>query len=532
MISSTGELASILITALLLACVAAWGVAWRYRAVMRRLMSATTIRSGADGLKDAAAEPVSIDAPAPVTLADNRRAALRLTLLLVGLSCLIAATSASVWLLLSFPGEPFRPKRAAVLALMQLWPVVPVLGLVWHWSRWRLLGALVLFCVVCLAVMLWRSIEVRPMEAALGLAVEVGPGFFMIAVLFMGSATRAIAPWLLPPFIGLVWASALGVDALALLVEQRSPLLMHLPSWLDAAVVMLLFALLPWLLAAWPLRALGRALGRAHARRQLSELMVTFTAVWAVSQTVQAVTVASSVGWRGIAMLLPLAWIPLVVTLFAAVGARRCGAEGRPPTLLVLRVFQRDVQVQALFDHIVERWRLSGNTVLIAGTDLAERTLGGDDIFEFIDGRLAERFIRSASDVGPRLAAFERLPDADGRHRINECYCHDTTWQDALHALVQTSDVVLMDLRGFKAHNAGCRYELGTLARSSRPLRVIVLVDVDTDRVAADAEVAGAPAGRFQWVDAARIDAGRRSAVLAYLFEAPDARMRVAPIAP
>ena len=121
---------------------------------------------------------------------------------------------------------------------------------------------------------------------------------------------------------------------------------------------------------------------------------------------------------------------------------------------------------------------------------------------------------------------------ADGRHRINECYCHDTTWQDALHALVQTSDVVLMDLRGFKAHNAGCRYELGTLARSSRPLRVIVLVDADTDRVAADAEVAGAPAGRFQWVDAARIDAGRRSAVLAYLFEAPDARMRVAPIAP
>lgn len=248
MISSTGELASVLIAALLLACAAAWVVAWRYRAAMRRLMSAPPPGIASPHLTAPAAD-VTPPPPAPASLADNRRAALRLTLLLVGLSCLIAASSASLWLLLSFAGEPFRPKRAAVLALMHLWPVIPVLGLVWHWSRARLLGALALFCGVCFAVMLWRSIEPRPLELMLGLAVELGPTLVMIVLLFMGSATRAVAPWLLPPFIGLMWASTLGVDGLAALVEQRSPLLMHLPSWLGATTVIVLFALLPWAIA-------------------------------------------------------------------------------------------------------------------------------------------------------------------------------------------------------------------------------------------------------------------------------------------
>ena len=41
------------------------------------------------------------------------------------------------------------------------------------------------------------------------------------------------------------------------------------------------------------------------------------------------------------------------------------------PTLLVLRVFGHDAQVERLFDQIIERWRLSGNTVLIADADIA-----------------------------------------------------------------------------------------------------------------------------------------------------------------
>jgi hypothetical protein len=509
---STGKIAFILVVATVLACVASWTVAARYRFAMRRLMSLPTT-----GPRGAASEPAGA-APLPAarraTLADNRRASIRLSLLLFGLSCLLALSGASLWLRLAFPDEPYAWKRALVLALLQLWPVIPALALLWRWSTRRALGALLLWGALCFGVMLWRSIEPRPLELVLGLVVEIGPGLLIVTLLCSGNATRAVAPWLLPPIIGLVWASILGTDVLALLVERRSPWLMALPAWLGAHLVMLAFVLVPWLLAWWPLKRLSRALARAYTRKQLCELLVLFTAVWLISLLIQALSVASAAGLAGAAMLLPLLWIPAVVRLLP----RRAEAGGRPPTLLVLRVFQHDAQIQELFDHVVERWRLSGNTVLIAGTDLADRTLDADDIFTFLDGALATRFIRSAAEVGPRLASFDLAADADGRFRVNECYCHDTTWQDALQALVQRSDVVLMDLRGFQAHNAGCLHELATLAAAERALRVIVLTDAQTDRAAADRAVAAAPQGRFVWVEATRVDARKRAEVLAQLF--------------
>jgi hypothetical protein len=511
---STGKLSFILIAAVLLACLGAWAVAARYRVVMRHLMSAPITARVAD--RGAVPTPPRevIPPPAPITLADNRREAIRLTLRLLGLSCLIAISSASLWYALAFHGEAFAPKRVAVIALMNLWPVFPALALMWRWSGFRVLGVLALWCALCFAVMLWRSIELRPLETALALAVEIGPALLLVALLCSFDATRAVAPWLLPPFVGLVWASTLGIDLLGLLVARPSSFTLWLVSWLPVSLAMPLFALLPWALAWWPLQRLGRALGRAYVRKQLSELMVLFTAVWAIALLIQALSVASQVGLAGIAMLLPLAWIPLVTWL----GARLRRSTGRAPTLLVLRVFQRDAQVQALFDHVVERWRLSGNTVLIAGTDLADRTLDADDIFTFLDGGLSRRFIQTAVDVASRLAAFDMGRDADGRFRVNECYCHDTTWQDALNALVQRSDVALMDLRSFQAHNAGCRYELGTLARAPRLARVIVLTDGQTDRAVAQASTEGAPAGRFVWLDTSTINASTQREVLARLF--------------
>ena len=69
----------------------------------------------------------------------------------------------------------------------------------------------------------------------------------------------------------------------------------------------------------------------------------------------------------------------------------------------MLRVFQHDVIVQHLFDDVIERWRLSGNTAL-PGTDLLDRTLNPDDIFTFLDGRLARRFIWRPEEIPVRLA--------------------------------------------------------------------------------------------------------------------------------
>jgi hypothetical protein len=50
-----------------------------------------------------------------------------------------------------------------------------------------------------------------------------------------------------------------------------------------------------------------------------------------------------------------------------------------------------------------------------------------------------------------------------------------------------------------------------------------VLTDGDTDRDEAAAATAGAPPGRFVWIDSARGDAAKRREVLAALFVADTA---------
>lgn len=514
--NASGKLLFIFIVAVVLSCIAAWAIARRYQAAMARLMRAAVAArhpSAAPGGVDL----VTMPPPDAVTLGDNRRAGTRLALLLVGLSMLIAATAGVLWWRLAFPGEPLSATRAAAMTLLGAWPVVPALGLLWRWSRWRVFATLALWSSAAYPILLWRSIEPRPIQLLQGMASEMGLAIVVVALIALGNSTRAIAPWLLVPVIVLVGSSIAGLDVLAALVERESSLLAWIPDWIGVAPVMAAFAFAPWLLAWWPLRWLGRAFGRAYSRRWLSELLVVFTAVWAIALFDKAIPYA---GLRAGVMFLPLLWIPLALLGTAGRRAR----HGRPPTLLVLRVFQQDAQVQRLFDHVVERWRLSGNTVMIAGTDLATRTIDGEDLFLFLDGRLPERFVGSADDVAPRLAAFDPSPDADGRYRVHEYYCHDTTWQDVLKTLVDRSDVALMDLRRFKAHNAGCRFELDVLARSVRHLRVTVLVDEDTDRQAAETCVAAGHGERFTWIDARRIDARTRNEVLASLFAAPSPR--------
>jgi hypothetical protein len=513
---STGKLGFIFMVAVLLAIVCAWAVAWRYRAVMRRLMSEPlTSAAPAAVRRNADDEPSALPAPAPITARVNRRAGWRLASLLIALSGLISLGSAALQLHVVM-STPFSVTKLATLCFVQWWPFIPCLGLMWRWSRLRVLGALLLWFAICFVVLLWRVERTAPEQLLGYLAFEIGPPMLLAGAVCLGGATRAVAPWLLLPMVGLVWASQTGLDLIALMLPHPPGWFLTLTGWLGAYPVMALFTLLPWLLAWWPLKLLARALASAYSRKWLSELMVLFTAVWCISQVAKALMAASDMGAAAAVMLLPLAWVPLVMG-FSRVLHRN---PGRPPTLLVLRVFQHDARIQDLFDHVVERWRLTGNTVLIAGTDLVDRTLDAEDIFSFIDGHLAERFIRSPADVDARLGAFDLAPDADGRYRVNECYCHDTTWQRALAALVQRSDVVLMDLRSFSARNQGCRHELGVLARAANIRRVVVLTDADTDRAEARTAIQGAPHGRFVWLDTSTINGAKRREVLESLFVA------------
>jgi len=491
-----GKIATLLVIATVLSVIGALLVVWRYRAAMQALMKAPLAAAPGASEAPAAHLPYAADTAAvPVTLTDNRQAERRLILAFLGLTLVMALSRTLLMQVLA--NGPITLITISTLCAAYAWPVVPVVAVIRRWSRWRFVAALLLWFVAAVALLSWRTNENVTFAQVFGwMLFDIGLPLIIVTALCLGSATRAVAPWLAPLFIALCWASQAGVDLLAALVEAQSPIAVWLAGQIGAVTAIALFALAPWLIAWWPARALGRWLGKAYATGRISELFYLFTAVWVIALTGPALGAIASEGWGALLYFLPLIWIPLGARLMQ----QRQRSPGRPPTLLVLRVFRQDANVQDLFDRVIERWRLTGNTVLIAGTDLAERTIDADDIFTFLDHRLAERFIHHPEQIALRLGNFEWRPDAEGRYRVNECYCHDTTWQQALAELMKVSDVVLMDLRNFVAANQGCVYELQTLATAPGLQRIVVLTNEHTDMSAAMAATAHAPSGRFVWV--------------------------------
>lgn len=491
-----GKIASVLVVAFLLTLIATQWIAWRFRAAMVRLMRQpeASVASSLPGIAPAAA---AVQRPAPLAVSpdDNQRANQRLIAAFLGLTLLMALTRTLI--LLSHGGAELAFHTIAPLGAAYAWPVVPVIAVLQRWPRWRLVLTLLAWFVAAVLLLTWRTNDNISLPMVFGwLLVDIGLPLFAVTALCLGGATRAIGPWLMPIFCLLCWSSLAGVDLLAMLVDRQSPLVQGLVSVLPVALAIPLFALAPWLIAWWPLKALGRWIAAAYARRQLSELLYLFATVWVIAITgslLGAIAGADRGGWQ---LALPLLWI---LPGAWVIGRLLAPPPGTPPTLLVLRVFQQDANVQALFDTVIERWRVSGNTILIAGTDLLDRTTDPDDIFTFLDGRLGERFIGTPADLPARLAGFEWQADRDGRYRINECYCRDHTWKQALAALVQRADLVLMDLRNFKSHNAGCLHELRELAAAPALHRVVVLTNAHTDLDAAR-QAAQGPDGRFVWL--------------------------------
>jgi hypothetical protein len=118
---------------------------------------------------------------------------------------------------------------------------------------------------------------------------------------------------------------------------------------------------------------------------------------------------------------------------------------------------------------------------LIAGVDLAMRTIDPGDMLAFVSGRLDERYIATPDDVSPRLAGLDMQRDPDGRFRVNEVYCRDEAWRTALKALLDMTDTVLMDLRNFSAVNAGCAFELEQIVFRLSPEKIVLIYDQTTD---------------------------------------------------
>ncbi|MGH6623239.1 MAG: hypothetical protein ACREBN_04670 [Burkholderiaceae bacterium] len=150
--------------------------------------------------------------------------------------------------------------------------------------------------------------------------------------------------------------------------------------------------------------------------------------------------------------------------------------------MLLLRVFGFQRRTENLFDRMAERWRFEGPVAMIAGVDLALRSVDIDEALAYLQGSIESRYVAGPVDLAQRLRAMDVNADPDGRFRIEEFFCFDNTWKPTLSALVGRASVVLMDLRGFTQANAGCVYELKQLASLGAIGRCVLVVDSTTDR--------------------------------------------------
>ena len=513
----SGAVFFILIVAVLLAAALAWMVASLYR---RRMLS--LMRGGTAPLPPTSGdEPVTskTDAPEPwntaVDYAANRRATTRLLLSLTASSLLIALTQSWLALVFVYNDSNLSLNRLLVLTAIYAWPVVLAWGLARRWSWRRMLGGVALYMLVMLALAMARSTEAQTLRSVSGwLFSQVAVPMTITLLIGASGRIRAVAPYLLPPTLLLTGASILTLQVLLPDAQTPPPWLVSLVESLGAYPTLALFAFGPWLLLGWPIVRLGRWLADAYRAKRFSDLTYLVGIYWFLILFASALPSMESVGWLAYIQLLAWLWLPVLTVLLRGYLAPPAG----PPTLLVLRVFQRDAQVERLFDQVIERWRLTGNTVLIAGTDVLSRTLDPDDLFVYLNGSLAQRFIADAAQLTERMAGFDLAPDPDGRYRINECYCFDGTWQLALRALVSYSDVVLMDLRGFRAENLGCRFELGVLAAAGHLRRVVVLHDRESALEVARTDIAAGDASRFVWLPAGRMNNAMAGRVLSALF--------------
>jgi hypothetical protein len=317
--------------------------------------------------------------------------------------------------------------------------------------------------------------------------------FFAFAVVFStlplalllasGSGkVRGVVPITFAGLLVFGLAPFLGIRTTQLLTESRAgtELLLGMTSKLGLHAAFIAFAL-PTGWIAWKRL---QAVGRAYGAKRFSDVQLLARAWWLMFVAAVVVEIVNSYTPPIWVLIACAAAYPLfgIVNVYAF---RWLGlaAEARPPrTLLLLRVFGHTGRTEKLFDRIGARWRYFGPITMIAAPDVVARSIDPAEFLQYMLGSVEESFVRSAADLQQRLQTLDMKRDPDGRFRINDFCCADTTWRATVTALMDRADVVLMDLRGITSQQRGCEFELRELPARLPPQRIVFVVDSATDR--------------------------------------------------
>ena len=449
-----------------------------------------------------------------ISFQQNRSTFRRLIVVMLGISTLVSVSATVLQLTLVRSDQGFRLINVVAYGMSFLFPVIPSFGAMLRAPRWKVLCASLLFSAIFVEPHWFSHFDLtRIGYYILPFLAQMLAPLLLVAMTLVNGASRAIAPIIFLPYFALflMFAGVLSLPSLFLSIMPDFSLraLVLLVVWVLAVT----FIYWLWRRRMRLVRITAEVIARAYTKRQLSEFLVIYVLIALYFYLTNAAAATGRAGILGLSLLLPLAWIPLGLHVARIIAP----SSARPPTMLVLHVFGDPKQSEGLFDSVMERWRLTGNTELIVGPDLALRVIDTDDLVAFLGNRLADRFITSVDQIGPRVAAVELSPDVDGRHRINKYFCTERSWRAALDVLVQRCEVVLMDLRGFRCWNSGCRYELEVLSRVSGKLRVVALTDKATDMKLLQSDTCHSPRDRFLLFDVSKLDAHTRDGILSCL---------------
>ena len=240
-------------------------------------------------------------------------------------------------------------------------------------------------------------------------------------------------------------------------------------------------------------------IARRYAQKRFSEVQLALGTYWGLLTLFMLAAVmllsfedktGGTMEWFGLlVILLWLAWR----------GAQRLALRwavrrALPPrgALLLLRVFKPSQHSEAFIDRFLARWRFAAPVWMIAGPDLAGALMEPDEFFAYLRRKLAERFVSDAGQIPQRVAELDAVRDPDGRFRVSELFCADSTWQPAVLAMIERAGVILLDLREYTASRAGTRYELQQLLSRAPLERVLFLTDEAGDAPQLRAAIADA----------------------------------------
>lgn len=89
---------------------------------------------------------------------------------------------------------------------------------------------------------------------------------------------------------------------------------------------------------------------------------------------------------------------------------------------------------------------------------------------------MKQKFMSTSAVLDKRLKKLARSPTIlDNTFKPEPVMCFDNTWKLAVDGLIDTADVVLMDLRGFSEANKGCAYEVNVLFDSKLASNIVFI---------------------------------------------------------